>query len=103
MRPECRVRGNKAPNKHFRPECQPGRCGLRCTLSLWRAKKEDRKGIRKGKGFRDECLLKSLSSGSLICVAMREVVSRGVALDFGVFMEVEDKQNPKTGDTWAVV
>jgi len=43
---------------------------------LWRAKKEDRKGRRKGKGFRDERSLRCLS-GSLICVATREVVWRG--------------------------
>jgi len=76
MRLECHVRGNKAPSRRFRLECQPGRCGLRCTLSLWRAKKEYRKGRREGKSFRDERLLRRLS-GSLICVAMREVVWRG--------------------------
>jgi len=57
---------------------------------------------KRGKGFRDECLLRSLS-GSLICVAMREVMWHGATLGFGVFMEAEDKQNPKTGDTKAVV
>jgi len=70
---------------------------VRCTLSLWRTKKEDRKGRREGKGFRDECLLRSLSR-SLICVAMREVVWHGATLGFDVFMGAEGKQNPKTGD-----
>jgi len=81
----------------MRPECR-----VQCTLSLWRKKKEDGKGRREGKGFRDECLLRSLSR-SLICVAMREVVWHGAVLGFDVFMEAEGKQNPKTGDTKAVV
>jgi len=42
---------------------------------LWRAKKEDRKERKEGKSFRDERLLRRLS-GSMICVAMREVVWR---------------------------
>jgi len=53
---------------------------------LWRTKKEDRKGRKEGKGFKDECLLRSFCS-SLICVAMREVVWHGAALGFNVFME----------------
>jgi len=67
----------------MRPECH-----VRCTLSLWRTKKEDRKGRREGKGFRDECLLRSLSR-SLICVAMREVVWHGAALGFKTWKLVE--------------
>ena len=32
--PECRARGSKVPSTHFPPECRPGRCGSRCTLSF---------------------------------------------------------------------
>ena len=73
------------------------KCRVRRTLSLWRTKKEDRKGRREEKGFRDECLLRSLS------VAMREVARHGTALGFDIFMEAKGKQNPKTGDTKTVV
>jgi len=76
MRPGCRVQDNRAPSRRFRPECQPGRCGLRCTLSWLLEKKEDRNG-KEGKGFRDERLLRRLSASLIeIWVTMREVLWR---------------------------
>lgn len=51
--PECHARGNKAPSKHFRPECRLDQCGSKCTLSVSQEKKieiERKKENRKKEG-----------------------------------------------------
>ena len=47
--PECRVRGSRAPSRHFRPGYRPDRCGSKCTLSFSRENRRKKRNPRRKK------------------------------------------------------